>query len=104
MGRQTLEFKKKKYVKKFFYKSFQKGRSKSFREFCCLKFLHLKEPNPTRESVISIVNNLPEEFKLDAYIDYEKQFVKAFFDPIKVVLDCVGWKAEKTSTLERFFG
>ena len=60
--------------------------------------------NPVRDSVISIVNNLPKEFELDAYVDYEKQFVKAFLDPIKVMLDCVGWKTEKVNTLERFFG
>lgn len=68
-----------------------------------VKFLYLVKPNPIRESVISIVNNLPEELGVTKYIDYEKQFVKAFLDPIKVMLDCVGWKAEKTSTLERFF-
>ena len=68
-----------------------------------MKFLYLVKPNPIRESVISIVNNLPEELGVTKYIDYEKQFVKAFLDPIKVMLDCVGWKAEKTSTLERFF-
>ena len=69
-----------------------------------IKFLYLKMPNPSHEAVISITNNLPEEFGLNVYVDYEKQFVKAFLDPIKVLLDCVGWKAEQTITLERFFG
>jgi hypothetical protein len=69
-----------------------------------IKFLYLKMPNPSRESVISIANNLPEEFGLNEYVNYEKQFVKAFLDPIKVLLDCVGWKSEQTNTLERFFG
>ena len=69
-----------------------------------IKFLHLREPNPVKDSVISIVNSLPKEFGLEKYIDYEKQFVKAFLDPIKVMLDCIGWKVKKTSSLERFFG
>ena len=69
-----------------------------------IKFLHLREPNPVKDSVISIINSLPKEFGLEKYIDYEKQFVKAFLDPIKVVLDCIGWKVKKTSSLERFFG
>jgi DNA polymerase elongation subunit (family B) len=69
-----------------------------------IKFLYLKEPNPVKDSVISIRNALPSEFGLDGYIDYDKQFVKAFLDPVKVVLDCIGWKAKRTSSLERFFG
>jgi len=69
-----------------------------------IKFLYLKMPNPSHEAVISITNNLPEEFGLNDYVDYDKQFVKAFLDPIKVLLDCVGWKSEQTNTLERFFG
>ena len=69
-----------------------------------IKFLYLNMPNPSREAVISITNNLPEEFGLNDFIDYDKQFVKAFLDPIKVLLDCVGWKSEPTNSLERFFG
>ena len=69
-----------------------------------IKFLYLKEPNPVRDSVISIGNVLPSEFGLDGYIDYDKQFVKAFLDPIKTILDCIGWKVKRTSSLERFFG
>ena len=69
-----------------------------------IKFLYLNKPNPCGESVISIQNNLPKEFGLDAYVDYDKQFVKAFLDPVKVLLDCMGWKSEKSNTLERFFG
>lgn len=69
-----------------------------------IKFLYLNKPNSCGESVISIQNNLPKEFGLDAYVDYDKQFVKAFLDPVKVLLDCMGWKSEKSNTLERFFG
>jgi DNA polymerase elongation subunit (family B) len=68
-----------------------------------VKFLYLKQPNLIRDSVISFITNLPEEFKLKDFIDYEKQLVKSFLDPIKVILDCVGWEAKKTSSLERFF-
>jgi hypothetical protein len=31
------------------------------------------------------------------------QFDKAFLEPIKVILDCMGWKTEKTSSIEDFF-
>ncbi len=68
-----------------------------------IKFLYLKSPNPVKDSVISIVNNLPSEFGLNKYIDYDKQFVKAFLDPVEGILESVGWTSEEVSSLERFF-
>jgi hypothetical protein len=68
-----------------------------------IKFLYLKSPNPVKDSVISIVNNLPSEFRLNNYIDYDKQFQKAFLDPVGGILKIVGWQFEETSSLERFF-
>jgi hypothetical protein len=47
---------------------------------------------------------LPVEFGLQQYIDYDLQFEKAFIEPIKVVLDCMGWTTEKQNSLESFFG
>ena len=38
------------------------------------------------------------------YIDYDKQFEKAFIDPLGVILGKIGWNTEKVSTLEDFFG
>ena len=61
-------------------------------------------PNPFKDMVISFPVKLPEEFDLDQYIDYDMQFEKAFLEPIKVVLDCMGWYVEKQNTLEDFFG
>ena len=37
------------------------------------------------------------------YIDYDLQFEKSYIDPIKTVLDVIGWKHDKTSSLEGFF-
>jgi hypothetical protein len=53
--------------------------------------------------VISIVNNLPSEFGLNKYIDYDKQFEKAFLGPVEGILKSVGWTSEEVSSLERFF-
>ena len=69
-----------------------------------LKFAYLKKPNPVGAEVISILNNLPVEFELKDYIDYDKQFQKAFLEPMSIVMDSVGWKTEFVSTLEDFFG
>lgn len=68
-----------------------------------IKFTYLKEPNPLRIPVISFPGRLPVEFGIHNYIDYDTQFEKTFFSPIKVILDCIGWNAEKKSSLESFF-
>jgi DNA polymerase elongation subunit (family B) len=69
-----------------------------------IKFCYLKEPNPARQNVLSIISTLPKEFGLNDYIDYDIQFDKAFLEPLKVILNAVGWSPEKQSTLEDFFG
>lgn len=68
-----------------------------------LKYSYLKMPNPFKDTVISFPGRLPKEFGLHDYIDYDTQFDKAFVEPIKVILQCMGWKTEKMSTLEDFF-
>jgi DNA polymerase elongation subunit (family B) len=68
-----------------------------------IKFMYLKTPNPIAENVIAFHQELPREFGLDKYIDYELQFQKAFLDPLKVVLDCIGWDSEHKISLESFF-
>ena len=68
-----------------------------------IKFCYLKLPKPRRENVIYYIQEFPVELGLDKYIDYELQFNKAFLEPMKVVLDAIGWKVEKTITLESFF-
>jgi DNA polymerase elongation subunit (family B) len=69
-----------------------------------LKFTYLKQPNPLKDSVISFPTRLPKEFGLHDYIDYDMQFEKAFIEPVKIVLDCIGWEVDKPTSLESFFG
>ena len=68
-----------------------------------LKFTYLIQPNPINDTVISYPNRLPSEFGLDNYINYDLQFEKAFLDPIKIILNCMNWQAEKTNSLSNFF-
>jgi len=68
-----------------------------------IKFCYLKLPNPTTEHVISVPNTLPKQFGLDKYLDYNKQFEKAFLEPMKTLADSIGWKTEKMLTLEDFW-
>jgi DNA polymerase elongation subunit (family B) len=69
-----------------------------------MKFLYMTMPNPIQENVFGFVNVLPKELDLEQYIDYNKQFEKSFLDPIQVILDAMGWNAEKQNNLEDFFG
>ena len=68
-----------------------------------IKFVYLKEPNPISENVIAYFQNLPPEFNLNKYIDFDMQFEKSFLEPLKSVLDSIGWKSEQVGTLESFF-
>ena len=54
--------------------------------------------------MISYITSLPPEFKLQDYIDYETQFEKTFTDPMRFILDAIGWKSEPQANLEAFFG
>jgi DNA polymerase elongation subunit (family B) len=69
-----------------------------------IKFCYLKMPNPVKENVLSVPNYLPPELGISDYIDYDKQFDKAFLEPMKVILDTIQWEAERTASLESFFG
>jgi DNA polymerase elongation subunit (family B) len=68
-----------------------------------IKFLYLKVPNPIQENVISFFGTLPAEFNLDKYVDYRTQFEKSFYEPLKNVLECIGWNAERKISLMSFF-
>ena len=68
-----------------------------------IKFVYLKTPNPIQENVISFFQDLPSEFNLTKYIDHDKQFEKAFYEPLRNVLECIGWKPELYGSLMEFF-
>jgi len=68
-----------------------------------IKFCYLKKPNIIHENVISFIQDFPKELNLDKYVDYDLQFDKSFLDPLRIILDSIGWNVEKTNTLESFF-
>ena len=68
-----------------------------------IKFIFLKKQNPIRENVITFIQEFPKELGLNQYIDYSTQFDKSFMDPLKSILDCIGWKSEQRGSLENFF-
>ena len=60
-----------------------------------IKFCYLKRPNPIQENVISFIQQFPEELNLDKYIDYDLQFEKSFLEPLKIILQSIGWESER---------
>jgi len=68
-----------------------------------IKFMYLKTPNPIHENCISFFGELPKEFGIEKYVDYQTQFEKSFLEPLKNVLQCIGWQHEKTISIGSFF-
>ena len=68
-----------------------------------IKFCYLKKPNIIHENVISFIQDFPKELNITQYVDYDLQFSKSFLEPLKIILDSIGWNVEKTNTLESFF-
>lgn len=68
-----------------------------------IKFIFLRTPNKINENIISFIQEFPKELGLDKYIDHDLQFEKSFLEPLKTILDTIGWKTEKINTLEFLF-
>jgi len=68
-----------------------------------IKFCYLKQPNPVFDTVFAVKNVLPKEFGLEEFIDYEKQWEKAFLESVGDIVDARGWKMKKSSSLFDFF-
>jgi len=69
-----------------------------------IKFVYVRKPNPFQEDVIAFSQELPPEFELESYIDYDKQFEKVFLDALQIVIEPLGWSTSEQSSLEDFFG
>jgi DNA polymerase elongation subunit (family B) len=69
-----------------------------------IKFVYLKTPNKINENVVSFFQTFPKELGIDKQVDYDLQFEKSFLEPLKVIMDTIGWKPEKVASLEFLFG
>ena len=69
-----------------------------------IKFIYLKTPNTIQENIIAFAGELPVEFNLHKYIDYDFMFEKVFLDQLETLIQPIGWSIEEKSNLEEFFG
>ena len=65
-----------------------------------IKFVFLKMPNPFFENVIGFPGELPKEFGLDEYIDYDTQFEKTFKDALDDLVKPMGWNLDAGASLD----
>ena len=56
-----------------------------------------------RKNVISFSSKLPKEFKLHQYIDHDEMFTKSFLEPLRFIVNAIGWNFERKATLDEFF-
>ena len=68
-----------------------------------IKFCYMKMPNTLKENVVAFPDHLPEELGLHRFVDYDMQFEKTFVEPLKLILDSIGWSVEEQTSLEDFF-
>lgn len=67
-----------------------------------IKFSYMKMPNPTRQKVLTVADELPRELSdLEEYIDYDTQFEKTYLKPIRIITDKIGWRLKKINKITR---
>ena len=69
-----------------------------------IRFVYVRKPNKFQEDVIAFSQELPPEFELHSYIDYDKMFEKVFTDALQIIIGSLGWNTSEQSSLEDFFG
>ncbi len=68
-----------------------------------IKYCALIEPNTLKENIIGYPSELPIQFNLHRYVDYDTQFEKAFLDPLEKIMEAMKWKLEEENSLCDFF-
>ena len=73
-----------------------------------IKFALLRTPNIVQANVIAFLGELPKEFDLHKYLDYDTMFEKSFVDPLEFIVNAIDWRIDRSygtqRTLEALFG
>lgn len=68
-----------------------------------IRFCYMRLPNPLFENIFGSPDNLPDEFGLEQYIDYNKQFDKAFALPLQKIFKAAGMNVSDNIDISQFF-
>lgn len=68
-----------------------------------MKFIYLRTPNPIRQNVVGFNSELPKQFGLHDYVDYETMFEKVFLSSMEIMSKPLNWSLEPESSLKGFF-
>ncbi len=68
-----------------------------------IHYAYIKEPNKFRSNVIAAVTDMPKEIADYIEVDYETHFYKVALKPIEDIMKTLGWKTEKSASLDQFF-
>lgn len=79
------------------------GKYNPIQEGTKMRRVPLFMPNPIGEEIIGFGKELPKEFGLHDYIDYEYLFEKTFMVPMQRITEAMKWQLVKKSTLDDFF-
>lgn len=68
-----------------------------------IRFCFMRLPNPLRENIFACPDELPSDFELEPFIDYEKQFDKTLVDPLRHIIEAAGMKLTDDIDISQFF-
>ena len=68
-----------------------------------IKYVYLKVPNHTLDYTIAWESELPKEFDLHRYIDWDTMFEKTFAGPMQSLAVLLDWNIVKTEKLDDLF-
>jgi hypothetical protein len=68
-----------------------------------MKFFYLLEPNPVGTNAMAFLTEMPKEFGIHQYIDWETQWEKSFIEPLMLILNSIGWDTQPRASLSAFF-
>ena len=68
-----------------------------------IRFCYMILPNPLYENIFGCPDELPDEFGLEQYIDYNKQFDKAFALPLQKIFRAAGMNVSDNIDITQFF-
>lgn len=68
-----------------------------------IRFVKLYQPNPVHDDVVAFPYTLPPQLNLHDFIDYDTMFDSTFIEPLKIILNAIGWKTKKEVSLRHLF-